>query len=48
MMKEYNVKPLVNKAGCVRCGGCSALNEAYKAIWMKKSDYSEGDKKIIR
>lgn len=32
MMKEYDVNPLVNKAGCVRCGGCSALNEAYKAI----------------
>jgi len=39
-MKEYNVKPLVNKAGCftlykagcVRCGACSALNEAYKGI----------------
>ena len=32
MMKEYGVNPLENIAGCVRCGGCSAINEAYKAI----------------
>jgi radical SAM protein (TIGR04043 family) len=31
-MKEYGVNPLQNKAGCVRCGGCSAINEAYKAF----------------
>jgi radical SAM protein (TIGR04043 family) len=31
-MKEYGVNPLKNKAGCVRCGGCSAINEAYKAV----------------
>ena len=31
MMKEYGVNPLKNIAGCVRCGGCSAISEAYKA-----------------
>lgn len=31
MMKKYGVNPLNNKAGCVRCGGCSAIIEAYKA-----------------
>ncbi len=30
LMKQYGVNPLENKAGCVRCGGCSAINEAYK------------------
>lgn len=32
LMKDYGVNPLKNKAGCVRCGGCSAINEAYKII----------------
>ncbi|MBY9007489.1 MAG: radical SAM protein [Candidatus Lokiarchaeota archaeon] len=32
MMKEYGVNPLEHKAGCVKCGGCSAINEAYKAL----------------
>ncbi|TXT67617.1 MAG: FO synthase subunit 2 [Promethearchaeota archaeon] len=32
LMKEYGVNPLKNKAGCVRCGGCSAINESFKAI----------------
>ena len=32
MMKHYGVNPLKNKAGCVRCGGCSAINEAYLAV----------------
>jgi radical SAM protein (TIGR04043 family) len=31
MMKNYGVNPLENKAGCVRCGGCSAINQAYLA-----------------
>ncbi|MFX1375345.1 MAG: radical SAM protein [Promethearchaeota archaeon] len=31
LMKQYGVNPLKNRAGCVRCGGCSAINEAYKA-----------------
>lgn len=31
LMKQYGVNPLENKAGCVKCGGCSAINEAYKA-----------------
>ncbi len=30
LMREYGVNPLENKAGCVKCGGCSAINEAYK------------------
>ncbi len=29
LMREYSVNPLKNKAGCVRCGGCSAIKEAY-------------------
>ena len=32
LLKDYGVNPLANKAGCVRCGGCSAINEAYKAV----------------
>ena len=32
LMQQYGVNPLENKAGCVRCGGCSAINEAYKVI----------------
>ncbi len=32
MMKKYNVSPLENTAGCVLCGGCSAINEAYNSI----------------
>jgi radical SAM protein (TIGR04043 family) len=32
LMKQYRVNPLENKAGCVRCGGCSAISEAYKYI----------------
>ncbi|MHA1931445.1 MAG: radical SAM protein [Promethearchaeota archaeon] len=31
LMKSYGVNPLKNKAGCVKCGGCSAINEAFKA-----------------
>ncbi|MFX1567026.1 MAG: radical SAM protein [Promethearchaeota archaeon] len=29
LMREYGLNPLQNKAGCVRCGGCSAIKEAY-------------------
>jgi len=32
LLKKYGVNPLKNKAGCVRCGGCSAINEAYRAL----------------
>lgn len=32
LMMEYGVNPLKNKAGCVRCGGCSAINDAYKSL----------------
>lgn len=31
LMKQYGVNPLENRAGCVRCGGCSSIKEAYKA-----------------
>ncbi len=31
LMKQYGVNPLENKAGCVKCGGCSAIKEAFKA-----------------
>lgn len=29
-LKTYGLNPMKNKAGCVRCGACSALNEFYK------------------
>ncbi|MFO8019652.1 MAG: radical SAM protein [Promethearchaeia archaeon] len=32
LMKKYGVNPLIHKAGCVRCGGCSAISEAYEAV----------------
>jgi radical SAM protein (TIGR04043 family) len=32
LMKEYGINPFEHKAGCVRCGGCSAIKEAYMAI----------------
>jgi radical SAM protein (TIGR04043 family) len=32
LMKQYGVNPMENKAGCVKCGGCSAIKEAYNAI----------------
>jgi len=32
LMKEYGVNPLKSKAGCVRCGGCSAISDAYKNV----------------
>ena len=35
IMKNYGVNPLNHKAGCVKCGGCSAINEAYKVIKTK-------------
>ncbi len=31
LMKQYGVNPFENKAGCVKCGGCSAIKEAYIA-----------------
>jgi radical SAM protein (TIGR04043 family) len=32
LMKEYGINPLENRAGCVKCGGCSAIKEAYLAV----------------
>ncbi len=32
MMKNYGVNPLKHLAGCVRCGGCSAIVEAYRSV----------------
>ncbi|MFW9818857.1 MAG: radical SAM protein [Candidatus Thorarchaeota archaeon] len=32
IMKQHDVNPLDNKAGCVKCGGCSAIKEAYIAF----------------
>ncbi|MFX0039667.1 MAG: radical SAM protein [Promethearchaeota archaeon] len=29
LMKQYGVNPLESKAGCVKCGGCSAIKEAF-------------------
>lgn len=30
LMIKYDVNPLNSRAGCVRCGGCSAISEAYR------------------
>lgn len=30
MMEEYGIDPTRNLAGCVRCGGCSALTDYYR------------------
>ena len=32
LMRKYGVNPLKNKAGCVKCGGCSAINQAYSVV----------------
>jgi radical SAM protein (TIGR04043 family) len=32
LMKDYGVNPLDNLAGCVRCGDCSAITEAFKTL----------------
>ena len=32
LMKEFGINPLEHKAGCVRCGGCSAIKEAYISV----------------
>jgi radical SAM protein (TIGR04043 family) len=32
IMKNLGVNPLKNKAGCVKCGGCSAINQAYSIV----------------
>lgn len=32
LMKKFNVNPLKNKAGCVRCRACSGIAEAYRLI----------------
>ncbi|MFO7796632.1 MAG: radical SAM protein [Promethearchaeia archaeon] len=32
LMLRYKLNPLKNKAGCVRCGGCSAISEYYKFL----------------
>ena len=29
LMRDYGLNPLKSKAGCVRCGGCSSINDAY-------------------
>ena len=29
------LNPLLNKAGCIRCGGCSPINDAYELIMGK-------------
>jgi len=32
LMLKYKLNPLENKAGCVRCGGCSAISDYYKFL----------------
>ncbi|TFF92478.1 MAG: radical SAM protein [Promethearchaeota archaeon] len=32
LMLRYKLNPLKNKAGCVRCGGCSAISDYYKFL----------------
>ena len=33
---RYNVDPLENQAGCIRCGGCSPILDAYRLETSKK------------
>jgi len=35
---KYGINPTKNKAGCIRCGGCSALIDAYNLENLKKSE----------
>ncbi len=35
ILLKYGLNPLVNKAGCVKCGGCSALFDAYNFNYLK-------------
>ncbi len=32
LLQERGINPLTHPAGCVRCGGCTAIREAYKVI----------------
>ena len=32
MLRNYGINPTKNKAGCVRCGACSPLSEAFKYL----------------
>ena len=32
LLREYGLSPFKNKAGCVRCGACSPINEAVKYL----------------
>ncbi|TFG05986.1 MAG: MSMEG_0568 family radical SAM protein [Promethearchaeota archaeon] len=32
LLREYYIDPTKSKAGCVRCGGCSPLTEAFKYL----------------
>jgi radical SAM protein (TIGR04043 family) len=32
LMRKFGVNPLNNLAGCVKCGGCSAINQAYGIV----------------
>lgn len=34
-MLEYGVNPLKNKAGCVKCEGCSSIVDAYRVVQNK-------------
>jgi radical SAM protein (TIGR04043 family) len=32
LLKQYKLNPLNHRAGCIRCGGCTALKEAYRVV----------------
>ncbi len=32
LLHQYGLNPFNHRAGCIRCGGCTALKEAYRAI----------------
>ncbi len=36
LLRNHGVDPTQNKAGCVRCGACSPLNEAFKYLVPKR------------
>ena len=33
---KYGLDPTKNQAGCIRCGGCSPLKDAYKLVTESK------------
>ncbi|MHA1900391.1 MAG: radical SAM protein [Promethearchaeota archaeon] len=39
LCKKYGLDPLKNQAGCIRCGGCSPIIDAYEVIMAENLSY---------